>query len=141
MNEEDVEDLEELLEEVKQNRRKDDNKPWGFTPQSVSAIIASLTVVTAFFWNVSDFRVNMTDQGTRITTLSQRITDLERKIGDIDTNGTRNSSTSGIILNNLQKQIDDLKTTTKELNDALSRHNDVMYELVKKRKSELTLPN
>lgn len=139
MNEDEAQEIENIVEEAchSHERRKEDKAPWGFTPQAISTIIAALTVITGFFWTVSDFRVNLTDQSLRITTFGQRIAEIEKRLSDLDVNGTRGQMVNDIIVKNLREDLNELRETTKNLNEALMHHNDLMMQMYgKKGKSQ-----
>lgn len=94
------------------------------TPQGISAGIAVLGLITAFFWTVSDFRVQMADISARLTTMSQRLLEDEKKIDDLDAHGTRGLLETNSIVKQLGKQVDDLTDATRSLSEAIIRHNN-----------------
>ena len=105
---------------------------WNLTPQTITAIVSILGMLGATFWTLSDFRITLANIDQRLIIQSQRMTEYEKRLDDFDRNGTRGSSATDFTVKSLQKQIDDLREKTQDMDRALIQHNESMMELYKK---------
>lgn len=107
-NEEERQEYQDNVDDIPYSRRTED-RTWGFTPQSITALVGILGMLTATFWTLSDFRITVANIEQKLNTHSERMVDYDRRLNDLDKNGSRALSVTESELKSLQKEVEDLK--------------------------------